>query len=36
MKDRSEIFLAGCFKNQQAVMKFSEDNVSDCEEIFST
>jgi hypothetical protein len=36
MKDRSEIFLAGCFENQEAVMKFSKDNVSDCEEIFST
>jgi hypothetical protein len=36
MKDRSEIFLAGCFENEEAVMKFSKDNVSDCEEIFST
>ena len=41
MKDRSEIFLAACFQNQEAVMKeavmkFSKDNVSDCEESFST
>jgi hypothetical protein len=31
-----EIFLAGYFQNQEAVMKFSKDNVSDCEEILST
>jgi 5'-3' exonuclease len=31
-----EIFLAGYFQNQEAVMKFSKYNVSDCEEIFST
>jgi hypothetical protein len=30
-----EIFLAGYFQNQEAV-KFSKDNVSDCEEILST
>ena len=31
-----EIFLGGYFQNQEAVMKFSKDNVSDCEEIFIT
>jgi pyridoxal/pyridoxine/pyridoxamine kinase len=31
-----EIFLTGYFQNQEAVMKFSKDNVSDCEEILST
>ena len=31
-----EIFLAGYFQNQEAVMKFSKDNFSDCEEILST
>jgi hypothetical protein len=31
-----EIFLAGYFQTQEAVMKFSKDNVSDCEEILST
>jgi hypothetical protein len=31
-----EIFLAGYFQNQEVVMKFSKDNVSDCEEILST
>jgi hypothetical protein len=31
-----EIFLAGYFQNQEAVMKFSKNNVSDCEEILST
>jgi hypothetical protein len=28
MKDRSEIFLAGYFQNQEAVMTFFKNNVS--------